>query len=233
MAQSIIKRIAELIGGLTNHIDHAVVYPLLRKPNLSSKLRSLKKLNIGCGTDIIPGWINIDKFNGMGHGSVNTKNGAIVLNFNMLDELPLSGCIDTIYSSHFIEHLSFQDAATFLKRCHKYMKKGGTIRLAFPDLELWINKYIQGDMNFFRKYKSLYLQGTGAETKGEIFIGQIHGWDHKWCYDYESMKHILSAAGFSGISRKKAFSSSIPDIRKIEPDREGRLMESCYVEAKK
>jgi len=70
-----------------------------------------------------------------------------------------------------------------------------------------------------------------AKTKGEIFMSQVHGWEHKWNYDFESMKHVLEKVGFSQTTKKKAFESSIPDIKEIEPYREIRIFETAYVEA--
>ncbi|HWQ95761.1 MAG TPA: hypothetical protein VN368_00160, partial [Candidatus Methylomirabilis sp.] len=70
-------------------------------------------------------------------------------------------------------------------------------------------------------------------TKGEIFTGQIHGYRHKWYYDFESIKDILERAGFSNITVKQLYESSMPDIIKLEPDSEGRLLETIYVEAEK
>jgi predicted SAM-dependent methyltransferase len=60
----------------------------------------MRKLNIGCGSDLIPGWINLDQ---------NASNG-VTLCFD-LDSIPRvalpldENSIDEIFASHIIEHL--------------------------------------------------------------------------------------------------------------------------------
>jgi len=202
------------------------------------KLDNVKKLNVGCGERIIKGWLNVGLFNHEEHpyGKIKIKDGAEVLNFDMTKELPIrKGSIEYIYSSHFIEHITFRQGMKFLERCFYYLKEGGIIRITFPDLELWVKNYYENNHIFFKKYKSIFRGGAESilETKGEIFMSQIHNQNHKWNYDFESMKHILEKAGFSQIEKKRAFESCIQDIYDIEPGWMGRLMETCYVEAKK
>lgn len=115
------------------------------------------------------------------------------------------------------------------------MKQGGIIRLSVPDLELWVRKYYENDLSFFEKYRSLYLKTSSqlVNTKGQIFGARLHGFGHKSCYDFESLKDILGKAGFSNITKKTAFESAIPNIKELEPSDEGRLLESLYAEAEK
>jgi hypothetical protein len=54
------------------------------------------KLNIGCGKNLKPGWINIDL----------ARNADLSL--DMREQIPLSdGSAQTIYSEHFLEHLDY------------------------------------------------------------------------------------------------------------------------------
>jgi predicted SAM-dependent methyltransferase len=217
-------------------VDSEYLYFLFKKRALIEKLKGTTKLNVGCGDDLISGWLNIGLSRDAAYGKITIKNEALVLNFDMTRELPIpENSVKYVYASHFIEHLTFQDGIAILQRCYKVMKKDGVIRLTFPDMELWINNYYENDLKFFERYRSLSLPGEKAVavTKGEIFMSQVHGWGHKWAYDFESMRHILEKAGFTQIGRKKVFESLIPEIKDIEPGPEGRLLETGYVEAVK
>ena len=206
---------------------------------IKKRSRNIDKLNIGCGNNFVENWINIGLFN-IPQGIYifsKTKNQAFAINFDMTLEFPFdSDTITCIYASHFIEHLNFLEGIKFLNSCYKVMKKGARIRLVFPDLELWIKKYYEDDISFFKKYYELTKNNNKLpelKTKGEIFMSQFYAWNHKWCYDFDSIKDILVSAGFLNITRKEAFESVIPDIKKLEPYSEDRLLESIYVEAEK
>jgi hypothetical protein len=113
------------------------------------------------------------------------------------------------------------------------MKTGGVIRLVCPDLGLWIKKYSENDTDFFNKYYKVYINDPLIKTKGGIFSAQIFGFQHKWCYDFESIKDLMEKAGFVNVSRKGSTESAMPAIKNIESGDEGRIMESFYVEGVK
>tara|TARA_Y100000034_G_scaffold110233_1_gene142206 strand:- start:105 stop:779 length:675 start_codon:yes stop_codon:yes gene_type:complete len=210
------------LSSITNSVDQSIIFPLFRKKKLSQKLKEFDKLNIGCGQDLIPGWLNIGLFTHKKYpyGLIFKKLGSDLLKFNLSRKIPIKrNSISYIYASHFIEHLSPQDGIKFINSSYNYLKKGGIIRLTFPDLELWIKNYQKNNLSFFKRYNSFYSNNN--KTKG----------GHKWTYDFESISYLLKKAGFSQIKRKKAFDSLIPKIKLIEPNRPGRLLETCYVEA--
>lgn len=209
------------------------------KKLLRRQLTSSDRLNIGCGDNFVEHWVNIGLFDipeALYYSSKITNQAGFV-HFDVTSELPINpDSVQYIYASHFIEHLTFAQGLTFFKNCHKVMKRNGIIRLTFPDLELWITKYAENDLDFFQRYYTFTKDINDLpelKTKGEIFMSQVQGWNHKWCYDFDSIKDILERAGFSDVTRKKAFQSLIPDIDKLEPNTERRLLETIFVEAKK
>lgn len=232
-----IKKIIEYVKNDINKYLNKTRYYLLNKNRLPLRLKGTDKLNIGCGGNFVQGWLNIGLFSEreIPYGTTALRDGALFLNFDMTKELPLAeNSIQFIYSSHFIEHINFNNGRVLLKRLYRVMKKGGIIRLTFPDLELWIKKYYKNDLSFFKKYKSIYLKKKSyLTTKGQIFMAQVHVKGHKWGYDFESIKNILERAGFSQVKKKKAFNSLIPQIKLLESNSEGRLLETAYVEGVK
>lgn len=213
----------------------------VRKKLLKYKLHyiintlGIRKINLGCGYENFPeGWLNIGLFNekDINYAQVKKINHAYVLHFDLTKELPIeSGSVQYLYSSHFLEHIQFEQAIALFKRLRIMLIKGGVLRLTVPDLGLWINKYYENDEKFFKDFYKLIKSFSNLKTKGEIFAGQIFGYGHHWAYDYDSLKDMLQRAGFTKIAKKKYGDSSIFKIGIIEPSHKMRRMESLCVEA--
>jgi len=87
----------------------------------------MKMLNIACGGRYHKDWVNID-FNAE---SNNVKK------VNILGGLPFEdNSMDVVYSSHFLEHLSQEQADFVLKESQRVLKKDGIIRIVVPDLDI-------------------------------------------------------------------------------------------------
>jgi len=94
----------------------------------------MKLVNIGCGSVFHPDWVNLDVL-------PQTKE---VQSYDIRDTLPfLSQEIDVCYSSHVLEHLSREQAKSFLTDCDRVLKPGGIIRIVVPDLEMIVRTYLQ------------------------------------------------------------------------------------------
>ena len=94
----------------------------------------MKKLNIACGGRYHNGWVNIDF-----HAESNH-----VTKVNILGGLPFEdNSIDVIYSSHFLEHLSQEQADFVLKESYRILKEDGLIRVVVPDLEDICKEYLR------------------------------------------------------------------------------------------
>jgi glycosyltransferase involved in cell wall biosynthesis len=93
-----------------------------------------KKLNLGCGNRWRTGWVNIDF----------TSNNEHVIPHNMLNGIPCDdAACAVVYHSHVIEHFTRKDAHAFLTECHRVLRPGGVLRIAFPDLEKIARDYLQ------------------------------------------------------------------------------------------
>lgn len=80
---------------------------------------------------------------------------------------PLPFCndsLDAAHCSHLIEHVDEQQGLMFCKEIYRCLKPGGVIRLATPDMDLLIDRYLARDWKFF------------LAADGEFILRQIkHG----------------------------------------------------------
>lgn len=211
------------------------IYANLSKRKLVCLLTTHHGLHVGCGSQVVDGWINIDAFS---DPNLSHDEKQILLhrpNFILCDITKIwpfpKNSTSYIYSSHTIEHLSRQDAVVFLTNCYHALKEKGILRLSCPDVHLWTVNYLRNNKRFFTAFYHKWPSFPALTTPTDIFVGQFYGWDHKWMYDYNSLSALLRSAGFIKVAKHSFGKSSIPDILSLEPKE--RRGESLYIEAQK
>lgn len=141
-------------------------------------------VNCGCGSKFHKDWVNLDF----------ASNYVDVIDYNLLEGLPFQDCyVDFIYNSHFLEHLSRQQAAEFLKECHRVLKEKGTVRIVIPDLENLAREYLRvleevtkrpDEIELKKEYEFICLemldQMVRQETGGEL--GKFKKVNASWSY---------------------------------------------------
>ena len=129
----------------------------------------MKLVNCGCGNKYDKRMINLDFY------PLETD----IIRCNLLKGLPFEEEeIDWIYNSHFLEHLSYSDALSFLRECYRVLKPLGGIRIVVPDLEEACRNYLfqleraKEDRNYCSKYEysviELIDQMTRTKTGGRM-----------------------------------------------------------------
>ena len=140
------------------------------------------KLNIGCGKVKFERWINID---------INS-NADLVL--DLRKGLPFTeDSVDFIYSEHFLEHLTFEESSKVIKEIYRCLKKGGVTRIATPDLDYVINKYVGNwkDQDWLRSPDFAFIK-----TRGNMLNVSFRYWGHQYLFNEEDLKNHLTIAGF-------------------------------------
>ncbi len=189
------------------------IFILKRKPviNRYFQSHSIHKLQIGCGNNILDGWLNTDVS--------PLKNDVIYLNAG--EHFPFSDCsMDYILAEHLIEHFNYQQGHIFLTECYRVLKPGGKIRLSTPDLATIARIYTGQRNGLEEKYVTFIAQfiSTNAGFADETFaLNQtFYGWGHRFIYDYKTLSHNLGSAGFGDIRRYKSGESNDPNLRDVE-----------------
>jgi predicted SAM-dependent methyltransferase len=189
----------------------------------------VRKLHLGCGARIVPGWLNADKF---------TWGADIFLDAYRRFPFP-DRSFRIVYSEHLIEHLRIDRVEGFLREVHRVLEDGGLFRFSCPDLELFAARYVAGDRQFFDDILHHFerKRSTKPDPKywvlrspGGAFMSRaMHFHNHRWMYDFETLRSCLAEVGF-GTVIKQPYRQSV-DQEAGSMDGDVRAWESLYVDA--
>jgi len=132
--------------------------------------------------------------------------------------------VKQIYSSHFFEHLTFTQGQTMLKECLRVLEPGGTISVAVPTAQPYLEAYCSGedlDRETFIYWKPAWNETTKIDWVN--YVAYMDG-DHHYMFDADNLQKILEMAGFRDVR-----------LREFDPalDMQERDYESIYAIARK
>lgn len=170
----------------------------------------VKKLNLGCGKNILKDWLNTD-----------LQFGRDVLILDASKKLPFeSETFDYVFTEHMIEHLPYPAGKRLLMECFRILKKGGHLRIATPDLEFLIRFYKDSESSFKKQYAvwaaSEFFPEYGKTEDAFVINNFFHSWGHQFIYDFESLGSVLKDAGFGDICRREVGQSGEEVFRNLE-----------------
>lgn len=172
-------------------------------------------VNIGCGPNALPGWINLDR----------ARGEAVDIVWDICDGLPFPAeSCSAIFGEHVIEHITKDDAFKLLTECHRVLQRGGVIRLSTPDAGRYLRAYAGNDD---------FLNHPAFELPMETPMDRINQMmreygQHLWTYDAPALMLLLKQAGFTEVAEQQLGISYHPRMQGI--DSEARAFESMYVE---
>jgi predicted SAM-dependent methyltransferase len=127
--------------------------------------------------------------------------------------------VSKIYSSHFLEHLSFAEGQLFLGECVRVLKPGGVFSICVPNARIYLDGYAQPDC-FDKDRFLLYGPAYNRTTKIDYvnYIAYMDG-HHKYMFDEENLLCVLQKSGLNDV-RLRDFDDTL--------DRKERQHESIY-----
>jgi predicted SAM-dependent methyltransferase len=192
------------------------LYAKAKAKKLISFAKGPVKLNVGCGTDYKEGWINIDN-----NSDENIEK--LDLNWDLRNPLPFpDNSVDFIFNEHFIEHLTVEEGQAAIKDLMRVLKPKGVMRMATPDLEVTIDKYINVPLSKDPVIKKFGLDFI--KTRAERINIGFRWWGHKWIYDWEELERRLKEAGCKKMVRCELRKSKHPELRDLEIRDESTLI---------
>lgn len=180
--------------------------------NLKLKNNFPENLEIGSGPSKREGWVTLDL----------CRNCDVY--WDLLRGIPFpNNSFNLIYSSHVLEHFSYNNLKVLLAEIYRVLKPGGVISTCVPDASIYVDIYNKKTVNsdIYLAYKPAYISGKPMDVLNYLFYMAGH---HKHMFDVDSILYHFSEAGFINC-RAREFDSKL--------DLEERKHTSLYVECQK
>lgn len=196
------------------------------------KSHDTRKLQLGCGSNVLRGWLNTD-----------LRRGPGVLSLDVTQPFPLpASAFHYIFSEHLIEHLPYVHAGTFLAECRRCLVPGGKIRISTPDLLFLTRLYEDALGDIEQRYISWHMNRffDGKQDRNPVFVINdfFYMWGHRMIYDFKTLDDLLGQVGFVESRRYMPGNSDESHLRGVEGH--GRIigeefneLESMVIEARK
>ena len=154
----------------------------------------MTNLHLGCGPQILQGWVNLD----------NVKYPGVDKVVDVTKGLPYKD-VSLIFAEHFIEHLAYADAVKLMRECRRVLRDEGVLRLSTPNLDwVWFTHYR------FGLSEPEEVQACFALNRA------FRGWGHQFLYNERTLRASLLDAGFTNIVRCQYGESEHAQLRGLE-----------------
>ena len=151
--------------------------------------RGFHGLHVGCGPNLMPGWINTDF----------ESDHPVNFHLDITKPLPFpDACLDAIYAEEVIEHVELVDGRKFLAEARRILKPGGAIRLTTPGADECCRIY-------------LGMEERKADEWGQFWLNPQEFSPEMWinaCFNFYGHKHIYSAAQLRAEMKRAGFSET-------------------------
>jgi len=165
------------------------------------------RIHVGAGGNRLQGWLNTD------------IDGSAEFYLDATRPWPVpNGAAAFVFGDDFIEHLTLDEARSFLAHARHALRPGGVIRLATPDAAKSAEAYIEGrdllhDM-LERHRRNGYRVEYSVDVLRIAFAESGH-W-RGYIYDQVALTTELSIAGFVEIQACEVGKSTYPELIGLE-----------------
>ena len=182
---------------------------------MSGESRTTIRLHLGCGTNILPGWINIDCVARAPGVRTDIRPDALLF----ADE-----SVDEILAEHVFEHFTFAEEGALWRECARVLRPGGRLTLEVPDFEWVCRTFLAAEDNF----REFYIVGAADHYFGcgrdlgqrwgilqTMFFGNQNGEGqfHHSAYTIGKLRRLAELFRFSNASFDTVFNKGGQAIR--------------------
>ena len=172
---------------------------------------SAPALQIGCGDNPLPGWLNTEYF----------PDRADLVHLDATGRFPFpDASFDRVYSEHVIEHLPLDGGINLLAESCRVLRPGGRIRISTPPLEFLVSLVEQPDAGlnpaYMQWHSDRWLQGAPLRGPAVVINDFVRNWGHLFIYDEPTLRSAMSLAGFTDLKRCSIDESGAPELVGLE-----------------
>jgi len=155
----------------------------------------VKKLNLGCGDKILPGYINVDVVE-----SRLDRKPDVICDLHRLTPFE-DNSVDEILSVHVVEHFWRWEVVDILKEWVRVLKPGGKMILECPNI-------LSAAQELLRNPDMACGPGPEGQRSMWVFYGDPQWQDsymvHRWGYSPLSLARVMHEAGLVQLRQEPA-----------------------------
>ena len=161
---------------------------------------TFRKLNIGCGRNLMKGWLNADLF--CGSSETFQMDGSKLFPF-------ADSSFEYIFSEHMFEHLNLLGQQNFMSECYRTLSTNGVLRLAMPDFDFLINLVNNPEEEINKKYlewsyerfvsKNVSFEVIPSDYPVYVVNNFMRDWGHRFIHNKQSLMQLGKSLGFKNV----------------------------------
>lgn len=188
----------------TKEIIKSIINNMQYDFDLSKKNREKIKLHLGCGANILPGYINID--------TGNREGIKYDIDANILDLKFKDNSINEIRLNHVFEHFHRYQTVVLMFVFNNWLEVGGKLVIETPDFEWCCRQYLNllspaalaWNSLAWLKYRKNYFKPNKWRLLRHVFGSKEAKWaDHLEGWDKFSLSYIYELFGFKVLEVKQ------------------------------
>jgi SAM-dependent methyltransferase len=173
--------------------------------------KGIRKLNLACGTQKVPGYFGIDLVDG----------ADLQLDLAKMDLPFAASSIDTVVCMSAINYFTRSRAQQLVREMHRVLRPDGVCRVGVQDMKSLAERYVRGDREFFFQKLADGRDRFEGPTLGDKFAAWFYGYAvgaHRceYFYDFDSLAHLFREAGFGIVERKAYRESRIAEVAQLD-----------------
>jgi predicted SAM-dependent methyltransferase len=175
------------------------------------------RLHLGCGTTLLPGWVNIDRV---------ARAPGVITDIDPTTLPYPDGSVAEVLSEHVFEHFSFAEEGLVWLEMARVLRPGGKLTVEVPDFEWVCARFLEAEDD----WRDFYIVGAADHYGGcgraldqrwgilqTMFFGNQNGAGqfHRTAYTEGKLRALARHLGFAAIAVERRFNKGGQALRAV------------------